>query len=808
MDNKYSGLSTVEVEERTRQGLVNIARSNVSKTRGEIVRSHTLTYFNILNLFLAALVIFSGQIKNMTFMVVVIFNAAIGIGQEIKVKKIIDKLSVITASKAKVIRDGKTIEIPVDQVVMDDHMLVENGDQVCSDSEVLDSQGIEVNESMLTGESKPVKKKPGDKLMSGSFLVAGSGICKVEHVGDENYATVLAKQAKTKKRASSEMQRNIRNIIKFVSILIVPVGIFLFISQSRVPGTTLSQSLVGTVAGVIGMIPEGLVLLTSISFILGVGRLAKKKALVQEMEAIEALARVNILCCDKTGTITTGDLKVKEVLALGDKTEQDVQDVMNELSFAFDDVNVTQNALMTHFKNTKEWVRESVIPFSSDRKYRAISFADKGSFVLGAPEFLIGDNEALGNQVNELSEKGFRVLLLGECESIDTESGEVSGVQPMGLIVITDCIRPTARATFDYFRERKVAIKVISGDNPVTVSHIAVEAGLKGGENYIDANELPEDIDELKKVVEKYSVFGRVRPEQKQRIIKAYQSNGDVVGMVGDGVNDVLALKDADCGIAMAAGSDAAKEVAHIVLMDSDFASMKSIVDEGRLIIGNIEKVSALYLTKTLYSVFLCVIFIIMDRKYPFIPIQLSLISATTIGIPSFFLALDRRQSKVSQGFLKHVVSISLPCALGMFFSLVFVQLMMPLWNSDPIITSTVNLLIGGAIGICVLVKVCRQMTVGNLILVAGMAGLFALGPYIAPAFLGVNYIFTIENLYAIPLIGMAFWITETATRLLRRGYRLQKRTIKNHQSLFDNIQENKVYKTVVESELYKKIVK
>lgn len=808
MDNEYSGLSTAEVSERTQKGLVNIARSNVSKTRGEIIRSHTITYFNMLNIFLAALVILSGQIKNMTFMVVVIFNAGIGIVQELKVKKTIDKLSVITASRAKVIRDGKTTEIPVDQVVMDDCMLVENGDQVCSDSVVLDSLGIEVNESMLTGESKPVKKKAGDKLMSGSFLVAGSGLCRVEHVGDENYATVLAKQAKTKKRASSEMQRNIRNIIKFVSILIVPVGILLFISQNRVPGATLSQSLVGTVAGVIGMIPEGLVLLTSISFILGVGRLAKKKALVQEMEAIEALARVNILCCDKTGTITTGDLKVKEIISLGGRTEQDVLDVMNEVAFAFDDVNVTQNALMTHFKNTKEWTKESVIPFSSDRKYRAISFVDNGSFVLGAPEFLIKDNEAITEQVNELSEKGFRVLFLGKCESIDTESGEVFGVQPMGLIVITDCIRPTARATFNYFRERKVEIKVISGDNPVTVSHIAVEAGLKGGENYIDANELPEDIDELKKVVEKYSVFGRVKPEQKQRIIKAYQANGNVVGMVGDGVNDVLALKDADCGIAMAAGSDAAKEVAHIVLMDSDFASMKSIVGEGRLIIGNIEKVSALYLTKTIYSILLCVIFIIMDRTYPFIPIQLSLISATTIGIPSFFLALDRRQSKVSQGFLKHVVSISLPCAFGMFLTLVLVQIMTPLWHSDPIITSTVNLLIGGAIGIYVLIKVCRPMTVGNAFLTVGMAALFGLGPYIASDFLSVNYLFTMESLYAIPLIGMSFWVAETATLLLRRGYRLEKRMVKNHKDFFDNIKENKAYRSVIESKLYKMITK
>lgn len=613
----YRGLTSQEVEQRKEQGLVNVSNHNIFKTKKEIVIAHTVTYFNFLNLFLGVLVLISGQYKNITFMGVIIVNSIIGIIQELKVKKLVDQLSVMTASKARVLRDGEEQEIPVDEVVLDDLVAVANGDQVCSDCVVLESDGMEVNESMLTGESKPVRKKPGDQLLSGSFLVAGTGIGRVEHVGEENYAVELAKKAKTKKRATSEMQRTIKRIIKVLGVLIIPIGILLYRSQINADGATFSDSLVNTVAGVIGMIPEGLVLLTSVSFILGVGRLAKKRALVQEMEAIEALARVNVLCLDKTGTITTGDLEVVEVAAVGTESPERIEQVMNEMAHAFDDVNNTQKALMKRFKQTKIWRIAGKIPFSSDRKYRAIRFENEGCYVLGAPEFLNRDREELKQQVDTYSAQGLRVLLLGRCADIHEDTGEVEGVEPVGLIVISDCIRPEAKEIFRYFREQQVEIKVVSGDNPVTVSQIAVKAGLEGGDRCVDAGELPEDFQELRQEVEKYSVFGRVKPEQKQRIIKAFQANKKVAGMVGDGVNDVLALKDADCGIAMAAGSDAAKQVAHIVLLDSNFACLRNIVSEGRTIITNIERVSSLYLTKTIYSVLLCVIFILLERAYP-----------------------------------------------------------------------------------------------------------------------------------------------------------------------------------------------
>lgn len=754
-EGNYRGLTASEVRQKKEQGLVNVTNNNIFKTKKEIIITHTITYFNFLNLFLGILVLISGQYKNITFMGVIIVNSIIGIIQEMKVKKLVDGLSVITASKARVIRDGEEQEIPIDEVVQEDVVAVANGDQVCADCIVLESDGMEVNESMLTGESKPVRKKEGDKLLSGSFLVAGTGVGKVEHVGEENYAVQLAKKAKTKKRATSEMQRMIKRIIKVLGILIIPIGILLYRSQINVDGATFSESLVGTVAGVIGMIPEGLVLLTSVSFILGVGRLARKRALVQEMEAIEALARVNVLCLDKTGTITTGELEVVELEAVGDEETERLEQVMNEMSYAFDDVNNTQKALMKRFKQTKIWRISGKIPFSSDRKYRAIRFENEGCYVLGAPEFLNKDDEELRQKVYGYSAEGLRVLLLGRCGDIHEDTGEVENVIPVGLVVISDCIRPEAMDTFRYFREQQVDIKVVSGDNPMTVSQIAVKAGLEGGERFIDANELPEDFQELRREVEKYAVFGRVKPEQKQRIVQAYQANKQVVGMVGDGVNDVLALKDSDCGIAMAAGSDAAKQVAHIVLLDSNFACLKNIVSEGRTIITNIERVSSLYLTKTIYSVLLCVIFILLERAYPFIPIQLSWISTTAIGIPSFILALEHTESVNSSGFLRHVLRIALPSAVTMVLSLLVIQVLGRFWHMEETLTYTFNLLAGGAVAMMVVVKVCRPMNWLRRALSISIIVIFCAGILVAPGFLGIYSIFRWEMALMVPLLCM-----------------------------------------------------
>lgn len=764
-EKQFHGLSSAEVEDRIRMDRTNHMNTSASKSVSDIVKEHSLTYFNFLNLFLAVLVALTGQFKNMTFMGVILINTAIGIVQELKVKKLIDQISVMTAARTRVIREGVTKEIDVSDVVIDDVILVESGEQVCADCRLLDATGIEVNESMLTGESRPVKKQAGEELMSGSYLVSGSGVAKVFHVGENNYAATLAKKAKIKKRASSQMQEIIKKIIKIDGVLLIPVGILLYLSQRGIAETT-SDAVVNTVAGVIGMIPEGLVLLTSVSFVLGVGRLARKKALVQEMEAIEALARVNVLCLDKTGTITTGKLDVVDVVPVQEEqSPEEITTIMGELTWAFDDVNSTQDALRKKFKKIGKWKAEEKIPFSSDRKYRAAFFEEHGGYALGAPEFLVPENTQLMERVNQYSAEGMRVLLLASA-TLKAEEMKLEEVKPLGLIIIEDQIRPEAKDTFAYFREQKVAIKVLSGDNPVTVSQIAGKAGLEGADKYLDARNLPEDFEELREVVEKYAVFGRVRPEQKQNIIKACQANGKVAGMVGDGVNDVLALKDADCGIAMAAGSDAAKQVAHIVLLDSNFASMTNIVGEGRTIISNIEKVSSLYLTKTIYSVLLCLIFIFWQKEYPFIPIQLSWISGVAIGVPSFLLTLEQNQNSISEGFLRHVMRVALPAALTMVGTLVLTEVLSPFWNGEDLLSSLYHLVLGGMVSLIVVYRVCMPMTRYHKVLCVGLTVIFAAGLVIAPGFLGIHRLDCWQSVFLIPMICMVCVLNQGLTHI------------------------------------------
>lgn len=758
MTEDYKGLSGSEVSQRVEAGKVNTTTNSISRTKKEIFRAHLCTFFNFLNVFLGALVLMTGQIKNLTFMFTIIANSVIGIIQELKVKSLVDKLSVITASKATVIRDGTKKQIPLDELVVDDVMVLESGDQIGADCVVLEAQGIEVNESMITGESVAVKKHEGDEMLSGSFLVAGSGVARVIHVGSENYATILAAKAKDKKRATSEMQDSIGRIIKIVGFLIVPVGILLFLSQRAIEGTTTSDAIVNTVAGVIGMIPEGLVLLTSVSFILGVGRLARKQALVQEMEAIEALARVNVLCLDKTGTITTGDLEVVEVVPCGTMSDEKIREVMNEITFAFNDVNPTQQALMNYFEKTQKWQTTDLIPFSSARKYRAIAFGEHGAYVLGAPEFIMKNDEELMKKSETYALQGYRVLLLAETNQISSTNGTVGTPKPAALIVISDCVREEAPSTFAYFEAQHVAIKVISGDNPATVSQIAQKAGLKDGDKYIDASTLPESFDELKNVVKNYTVFGRVTPEQKQRLIKAYQANKSVVGMVGDGVNDVLALKDADCGIAMAAGSDAAKQVAHIVLLDSDFVHLKEIVSEGRMIISNIERVSSLYLTKTIYSLLLNVIFILLGRSYPFVPIHLTLISTVAIGIPSFILALEQTETVTQSGFLKHVLRVALPGALTMVLNMLLIQGISIVLGFDSGMTATYNLIVAGMVSLMVLMRVCNPMNKIRSILCNTMIVIFVACVILLPDLFSINSVFSWRMIFIAPLVIFTYY--------------------------------------------------
>lgn len=706
---------------------------DASRSRWEIIASHTFTYFNFLNFFLAGLIILSGQQKNMLFMGIVITNALIGILQECKVKKLIDALSVVTATKAKrIAENGMVEEVPIGELRVGDVIRVSIGDQLAVDCETVTSQGLEVNESLLTGESLAVLKRTGDKLYSGSSAVAGTATARVLHVGEDNYAAQLVKKAKTKRRATSEMQIAIKRIIKYVGYAIIPIGIVLYVIQRHVAENPVSDSIVNTVAGVLGMIPEGLVLLTSISFILGVGRLAKKNALVQEMEAIEALARVNVLCLDKTGTITTGELKVEEMIYPNTAWDQEkIYGIMEGISYAFEETNATTDALRRYFAKSDKLKIIEKKPFSSQRKYMGITVRESGKdreYRLGAPEYLTGDRNVIA-RAERFAAEGMRVLLLTERESL-------------ALVVLSDVIKEDAPETFRFFREKGVDIKILSGDNPLTVSIVGSRAGLEGAERYVDARTLPENMKELRKEIGKYTVFGRVSPEKKQWIVKAFEEEDKVTGMVGDGVNDVLALKDADCGIAMASGSDAAKQSAHIVLLDSDFSSMKEIVNEGRTIISNIERVSVLYLTKTLYSILLCVLFIILGQTYPFIPIQLSLIGATAIGIPSFVLALEKHEDTIPRGFLRNVLRISLPAAVLLAGSLAAVSVLDMLFHFGEVAVSTINMLVAGLVSFGVLIIVCIPMSRIRFVLCVTAISLFCAAMLLFPGFFSIAPVF------------------------------------------------------------------
>ena len=777
-----SGLTEDEVAWRTQEGLTNQMPRKGQKSVGQIVASHVFTYFNLLNGLLGVLVMMTGQIKNVLFLGTAISNTLIGIIQELKVKSLIDQLSVITTTRVMVLRGGTKNEISVNDIVLDDIVYLEPGDQVVTDGSVYSCRGLEVNESMLTGESKPVKKAEGDPILSGSFISAGTAIMQVEKVGQDCYAAQLVSKAAHKKRAQSEMQRSIGRIIKVVSVALIPIGILLFRSQLVANGGDTNAAIIRTVSGVIGMIPEGLVLLTSVSFIIGVGRLARKQALVQEMAAIESLARADIICTDKTGTITTGELRVEEILPFGDATIDTVKEIMARLNGAFDDANATQTAVDQYFGKKNDWAIRETIPFSSARKYKAVSFSDAGDFVVGAPEFLIPEDKELLDRINRYSKQGYRVLLLGRSTGISAEQGDKGTITPLAAIIISDIIKEDAREVFQYFAKAHVAVKVLSGDNPVTVSTVAQKAGVIGAENYVDASKLPTDPIALAQEISKYSVFGRVRPEQKQAFVKAWQANGKTVAMVGDGVNDVLAIKDSDCGIAMAAGSEAAKQAAHIVLLNSDFSSMKDIVSEGRTIIANIERVSSLYLTKTIYSCILSILFIFLRSPYPFTTLQMGLINLCAIGLPSFLLTLEKQENVTSEGFMRHVLKVALPSAMTMVSAVLIVQFLNFLFPWDVDVFSTFNLMLGGLVALLVVAEVCHPLKGYRYrqFIVYLCIAIFLGAVLLLPSFYDMHSIFMWWSLLLIPLMllvmMMIYWYSRLTNKLMIRLYREQER--------------------------------
>ena len=707
-----TGLTDEQVNERIEQGKVNADENPNTRTYKQIVRENTLTFFNFLNLVLLILVLMVGSYKNAFFVGTIIINTLIGIAQEIRAKKTIDKLAILTAKKSIVIREGKKWTVPTEDLVLDDLVCLKTGDQVPADAKVLEGS-VEVNESLLTGESDNLPKNVGDELFSGSFVTSGEACCQIIHVGKDNYAAQITSEAKEFKRHNSELKNSLNAILKVISIIIVPLGALLFYKQYYVVGNTFKDSIVSMVAGVLGMIPEGLVLLTSVALTLGALVLANKKTLVQELYCIETLARVDTLCLDKTGTITEGTMCVERVEAWGEvsqnrdtdeiptededepkvvltkekqpenpetstevvsaensagSTEQpdlhEIENMMANLMYVLKDQNATIDALRKRFPAKSSMTLEHIIPFSSDRKYSGAVFEDNGTYLMGAAQFLFPEGrEDILDVCQNYAEEGLRVLVLAHSTQMAEGTELPENLEPAALLLLTDVIREEAPDTLQFFDSQEVDLKVISGDDPVTVSAIAKRAGLKNAENYVDATTL-ETEEQLEEAVAKYSVFGRVTPQQKKEMVQALQKQGHTVAMTGDGVNDVLALKEADCSIAMAQGSDAAKNIANVVLLDSNFASMPHIVNQGRRVVNNIRTAASMFLIKTMFSVMLSLLTIFFGNAYPFEPIQMSLISACAVGIPTFLLAQENNYDKIDHTFLRHVFLNAFPAAI------------------------------------------------------------------------------------------------------------------------------------------------
>lgn len=695
-----------------------------------------LHLFNLLNFALALAVILVGSPRSALFMGVIFSNIVIGSFQGIRAKRTIDKLSLISSPKANVIRGGQRFTIQVEDVVLDDILLLESGNQICSDAMVASGE-CEVNESLLTGEADPILKRPGDQLLSGSFLVSGSCCAQVEHVGRENYANQITGGAKTVKKRNSEIMNSIDFIVKIIGFAILPIGGLLFWKQYFVLGDTFQNSVVSTAAAMVGMIPEGLVLLISLAFAVSVIKLSARKTLCQDMYCVETLARVDVLCLDKTGTITEGSMQVDEMIPFEGFSEEAMREALTALVNSLPDSNPTFLALKDHLPGASAWRAGEIVPFSSARKWSGAYFARQGCYVMGAGEFILGSAfGAIQAQVESYSQKGQRVLLLARSDQPFDGKELPSGLASMGLVLISDKIRQEAPRTLRYFADQGVDLKVISGDNAVTVSNIARKAGLENAHRYVDATTLRTEED-IRRAVREYSVFGRVTPQQKLAFVKALKEDGHTVAMTGDGVNDVLALKEADCSIAMASGSDAARTVSNLVLLDSNFASMPVVVQEGRRSINNLQRSSSLFLVKTIFSALIGVLFIFINYTYPFEPIQQTLISSLTIGVPSFILALEPNNDRLRGKFIGNVIRMCIPAALTMTANIVALCALTEPLGLTSAEASTMAVVMTAMTGFIMLFKVSAPFNTLRGLLFGAMLSAFLLaflfmGPFFA----------------------------------------------------------------------------
>jgi len=723
LTNLDQGLTADEVQRAVQSGQKNAPTKPLTKSIQQIVSGNFLTLFNLINIVLGVLIAYTGSYKNLLFLGIAIVNTAIGTFQEIRSKRQIDKMTILSEGKVKVRRNGEIVELRREELVLGDLLIVARGDQIPLDGIVRTTKGIELDESLITGEPNAISKQTGDQMTSGSFIVSGQAVVQVTAIGEKSYVHQITAAVQTEKPHDNSVLLTIINrIIKILTIVIIPLGVILFISK-QMHGSSFNQAILGTSAAMIGMIPEGLVLLTSVALAVSARKLANRNVLVRELPAIENLARVDTLCLDKTGTITSGNLIVDHIIPLGSAhSDTEIKTIMGSFINGIDDHNETAEALKRVLPGKTGQI-QTVIPFSSDRKWSGAAVNNQ-NYVLGAPEFIQTDlPKELATRIMNYSKEGFRVLCFASTSELTPTN--LGKVMPLALILITDELRENAKNTFEYFNNQDVALKVVSGDNPVTVSKIAQNAGIKNTDKFVDMSQLGDQPD-YGTLVATYTVFGRVKPEQKQQLIAAWQDQGHKVAMTGDGVNDILALRQADCGIAMASGSEAAKSISDFVLIHSNFDAMIAVLNEGRRVINNIEQVASLYLIKTMYSVALSLLFIFLKSGYPFQPIQLTPISTLMVGIPSFVLALEPNYGRITDRFMKQVMEVAVPaaiCVVG-YISVIFI-VGGGVFGLKYAQTSTLSVILTGAVCLTALITVSRPLNRLKVLLLTTMATLF-----------------------------------------------------------------------------------
>ena len=746
-----TGLTDEEVRQRVEEGLTNRADISTDKTTKEIVISNVFTYFNLIFLVITILLIMVGSFRNLTFLPIIIGNTVIGIVQEIRAKKTLEKMSLLNAPHADVIRNGSVKQISTEELVKDDVILLTAGKQICADAVVI-SGNIQVNESLLTGEADEVEKTEGSTLMSGSFVVSGECYARLEKVGNESYISKLSLEAKSMgDKEQSEMIRSINLIVKWVGIVIIPIGLILFWQSHFVNGESITKSVTSTVAAIIGMIPEGLYLLTTVALALSTMKLARKKVLLHDMKSIETLARVDVLCVDKTGTITEPDMKLKEIFLCKNSGADGTQtaltlDELKSLILDYANASVDNNATMLALKayaadaltnNTSALHRTAVSQqaFSSSLKYGSVTFSD-GTYLLGAPEFIMHEDFArIEEEIIPYADKGDRVLLFARYNGENVENGINGSVTPLGFVALANPIRANAVKTFEYFKSQGVAIKVISGDNPRTVSRIAIQAGIESAESFVDAATLDTE-DKIADAVNKYTVFGRVTPKQKKQLVKALQAKGHTVAMTGDGVNDILAMKDADCSVAMASGSEAAAQAAQVVLLDSDFAHMPDVVYEGRRVVNNIQRSASLFLVKNIFSLLLSLFSVILMVTYPLEPAQVSLISMFTIGVPGFLLALEQNKDRIKGHFITNVMLKALPGGLTDVIAVGALVVCGEVFCISDASIGTIATLVLSVVGFMILFKISEPLNgMKYAVIIGNIAGLVFSGFFLKKLF-------------------------------------------------------------------------